>query len=505
MQLRDGSSLTAVLVTIGWLLCPEAGRAQPVASAVDPSAGDPPRPPREGREGREPIVAPAPRPVREPTATDVAGAPIPGQESGRLDRDDDHDSPQRLIGRGFLFLPRIAIMAAVAPIRAGIWANAHYRIDERAHDTLFNKPRTMGLYPTLGYASSYGVTIGARFVDRDLFGGGEQLSFTAMAGGQFRRLFEASFRTGDLPGERVHLELKGLYDRRSKERFYGIGNGDEAREGGAEGTPIDPRIDPTSVETRYGQQLLRATAIADLRIAGDLHLLGSGALSRFLISRGEGGPPIDEVYLPDALVGWSGTDDVYTELELHWDSRRSVSAWEPRPIYTAGWFAGAYGGRVHRLDGGPDFWRYGGEVQRFMRIGRGPRVIAARVHAEAVSGSRGEVPFYLLPGLGGSRLLRGYETERFRDRIAAVGSLDYEWDLSQLFSARLFADAGRVYASADELTAEGLRVAYGVGIDMHTQSSFWLRTSLASSIDGGVFLNLTFEPVFEIPRRAEQR
>jgi len=43
-----------------------------------------------------------------------------------------------------------------------------------------------------------------------------------------------------------------------------------------------------------------------------------------------------------------------------------------------------------------------------------------------------------------------------------------------------------------------------VGLDAHTERSFWLRTSLASSIDGGIFLYLSFEPVFEVGRRVEQ-
>jgi len=132
-------------------------------------------------------------------------------------------------------------------------------------------------------------------------------------------------------------------------------------------------------------------------------------------------------------------------------------------------------------------------------------VLAARAHVEGVTGARGEVPFFELPALGGTKLLRGYPTERFRDRIAAVGSLDYQWDLSQLFSARVFADVGRVYASTHELALSGMRLGYGVGLDVHTQTRFWLRGSIASSIDGGVFLDLSFEPVFAVDHRVERR
>jgi len=493
----------SVTIAIGSvLLCPKLGQTQPVAS-VDPSVAEPP-----SRRTREPIVVPAPTPAREPTAADVAGAPLPGQESGRLDKLDGGDSPPRLIGRGFLLLPRVAVRAAFAPIRGAIWMNERYRVRDHAHDAMFNKPGTMGLYPTAGLQSGFGITLGARFVHRDLLGERERFSAMAAAGGRFRRAFELSFRSGDRFGDRLRLELKGEHDRRPKERFFGIGNGDEMAEPPPDALiemPVDALADPTAVPARYRQQLSRATGIADAWIASDLHLRGAGAVTDFQVGRSEGSAPIDEVYRPESLVGLRGARFAYTELELRWDGRRAVSPWEPRPVYSGGLFAGVYGGRTTRLDGGADFWRYGGDVQHFLRVGRGPRVIATRAHLDALTGSREEVPFFDLPQLGGDKLLRGYATERFRDRIAAVASIDYQWDLSQLFSARVFTDVGRVYESADDLTLAGLRVGYGVGIDAHNRSSFWLRTSLASSIDGGIFLNLSLEPVYDVDSRVERR
>ncbi|HWO25946.1 MAG TPA: BamA/TamA family outer membrane protein [Kofleriaceae bacterium] len=479
------------------MLCPETGHTQPVASTVEPPA----RPARD-----QTVIEPTPQPAPEPTAADVAGAPVPGQESGRLDRIDGGDSTPRLIGRGFLFLPKVAIQAALAPIRAGIWANERYHLFDRAQGVMFNEPGTMGLYPRVGLESGFGVNVGAKFVHRDLFGAREHLGLSASTGGRFRREFEVSLRSGKRFGEHVKLSLKGEHDRRPRERFFGIGNHDEVP------VPIEPLDaldtsggEPIAVETRYRQQLLRGTAVAEVHVARDLHVFASGALTDFEVGRSEDGPPIDEVYMSESLVGWGGARLAYSELELRWDSRRALSSWEPKPVYSGGWLASVYGGRAHRLDAGPDYWRYGADLQRFFRLARGPRVLAARAHVEAVSGAQGEVPFFELPELGGAKLLRGYETERFRDRIAAVGSLDYQWDLSQMFSARLFTDVGRVYASADELALTGLRVGYGAGLDLHTRSSFWLRSSIASSIDGGIFLNLAFEPAFELDRRVEQR
>jgi hypothetical protein len=496
---RPRSSLpriAAAAAIAGSLLGPATGRAQSLAS-IDPKAdpmADPIAAPPTGEPLAEPAPTPAPipapPPARELTAADVAGAPVPGQESGRLDPIDDGDGAARWIGRGFLFVPRLALQATFAPVRAGIWANERYRLRDRAEDLLFNDARTMGIYPTIGLESGFGARFGARFVHRDLLGAREHFALAAQAGGRYRESVLASLRTGErIAGGRVRLELEAEYDRRPKERFFGIGN-------------LDGELAP---EARYRQRLARAVAVAGVRIAGPLHLRGASALTDLEVARSDEGPPIDEQYPMDAQRGWPGARHAYGELELVWDGRRPVSSWEPRPLPAAGWYAGAYGGRIHRLDGGADFWRYGADVQHFLRLGRGPRVLAARAHVEAVSGARADVPFFELPALGGSTLLRGYPTERFRDRIAALGSLDYQWDLSQILSARVFTDVGRVFASAGDLEPRGLRVGYGVGLEAHSRRSFWLRTSLATSIDGGVFLNLSFDPVFELDGRVERR
>jgi hypothetical protein len=489
--------LAAPAAIAGGLLCPVTGHTQPIVSSTDPR----PRPVRD-----ESGLAPAPAAEREPTAADVTGAPAPGAESGRLDRIDGGDSAPRLVARGFLYLPKLAVQVAMAPVRAGIWANDRYRIVDHTWGVLFNDPGTIGLYPTARLESGFGVTLGARLIHRDLFGDREKLSLRASVGGRFRQAFGASLRSGERFGDRLSLELEGEYDRRPNERFYGIGNRDEARSLPDPAMPMDALDDTMSLEVRHRQQLARASAIADVHVAGPLHVLGAGALTDLRVGRGEDGPPIDEVYRPETLIGWDGARHIYTELELRLDSRRAASPWEPRPVVSGGGLASVYGGRVHRIDGGgPDFWRYGALLQRFVRLARGPRVLAARAHVEGVTGARGELPFFELPALGGAKLLRGYPTERFRDRLAAIGSLDYQWDLSQLCSARVFADVGRVYASADELALSGLRLGYGIGLDLHTQTRFWLRGSIASSIDGGVFLDLAFEPVFEIDHRVERR
>jgi hypothetical protein len=239
---------------------------------------------------------------------------------------------------------------------------------------------------------------------------------------------------------------------------------------------------------------------------GPFYVRGQSALVDFNYDATDSAP-IDELYPMEELVGFmAGDRHAYNELELRIDTRRNGSDWEVPAVKSTGGLIAVFGGRVKALDEGADYWRVGADLQRLFRLGRGPRVLTLRAYGEGVSEGRDLVPFTALPRLGGKTMLRGYEQDRFRDRVAAVGTIEYSWDLSKELSANLFVDAGRVATSAREWTKDGpLRVGYGIGLEAHTDKSFILRTMLATSIDGGIFLNMAFDPVFESDTRVERR
>ena len=468
---------------------PEQASATP-PHAITETAGKPER-------------VPVDRPVgRELTAADVAGAPLPGDEAGRSDRGDGGDSALRLGLRGALFVPKVAADVVLTPVRVSAWALDRYHLAELYDRVFFNDALTIGLVPTAAFESGFGITAGARFVDRDLFGAREHLSIQAAAGGRYRQVYKASLRSGDRLGDRLAVELDGQYELRAQDPFYGIGNHDDSARPPA---PVDPLVDPTAVDTRYRERIARVAGVIDVRLIDQFHVRSSSELTDRTFSASDTGVPIDQVYDPAMLVGYGGVRYAYSELELRFDDRRRANVLEPNPFYSVGSLAAVFGGRIHRLDGAPDYWRYGVDLQHFVRLAEGPRVLAFRVHGEAVSGTLAEVPFTELPQLGGSGDLRGYSTDRFRDRVAAVGSTEYEWDLSNQVSASVFVDAGRVFPSLRDLAADHLRVGYGVALQGHTTNSFVLQGSLASSIDGGLFLNLSFNPVFNLDERVRRR
>ena len=485
----------ALIVALAIIVVAGVARGEPIDITTDPVIA-PAEPDVE-----LPAIPEAP-PARDYTAAEVSHAQAPGAESGRID-DESGDSWLRVAGRTGLFVPKLAVVVALSPVRGLVWVNDRYQLEQLYFRVFFNADRTIGLYPTATYESGFGASAGARFVDRDVFGQLEHFAIAATTGAvtgePYREEFLASFNTGHRLGRHLVLGIEANFNRRPSDPFYGIGNGDLVSQ---PSRVIDPVMDPTAFETYLRYQEERVAMSSDVRVFDHVHVLASGALTELAFSRSASGVPIDMVYDSAGLVGFTtGVRHLYGELELRWDTRRRVSQFEPKGVHSSGSLVAAFAGRVDQLDGGADFWRYGCELQHFFRIAKGPRALVLRFHGEGVTGSLDQVPFVELPELGGGAFLRGYPFERFRDRVAAFGSVQYEWDVSHLADAYIFADAGRVFRSLDNVGFSDMRLGFGIGAEVHSDVGFLFEATIASSIDGGVFLSASFNPVLDARAR----
>jgi hypothetical protein len=430
---------------------------------------------------------------------DVAGAPLPGQESGRVaGSTNTGGSLVREIARGVLFLPKVIVEALLLPVRGGVWVFDRFQFGHHYHSVFYNHERTLGVVPAVTYQTGYGFMVGARLVATDVFGSHEHLEIGGAYGGNYRARAGAWLDSGDRLGRRLMLRAGGNFDRFADLPFYGVGNAALVR---APPMQVDPRTDDIAVETFYRYQELRAWFGADLRVLDDLRVIGSGAVARLRYAPPTRGTPNDAVYDPAGLVGLEqDLDHLYGELELRWDRRAiSAPAWETTK-YTTGWLASVFAGRVHQLDERGDFTHYGADVQVFLHFGLAPRMLVLRLLAEGVAGSLDVVPIPELPYLGGD-VLRGYPFARFRDRVSAVGTAQYEWDLSSYMNAFVFVDAGRVYPSLDAVSLRGMRVGYGGGLALHRGADFLVAGALASSVDGGLFVTATLTPLWDVRPR----
>ncbi len=467
--------------------------AEPTPTPVDRPAVAPP--------------SPAPRdPVHD--ARSVADAPLPTQASG-LARGEPKSAANRwrVLPRALLAVPRLAIEIVDAPIRGALWTYDTYSLDKRAYWLLYSEDGTAALLPVFDVSSDFGVTGGARFFHRDLLGKHERLSVRASYGGLYWQQYSATVSTGDRFG-RIRIDTTGEFEIDPRERFFGIGNGDEV---GAPATPTDAYQDLAAIDSRFRQTIGRLFARMRIGIAGALSArLSTGALWKRFARSSPGdideGDDIAEHYLTDQLPGFErGAAYTYNEIELRHDTRRAASSWEPDALPSTGWLLAGYVGLARGFDRAPtDYERYGVDLQRYFRIAANPRVLVLRGVAEAVAGEESDIPFSDLPRLGGSYLLRGYARDRFRDRAMAMAAAEYQFDLGSSFAGFLFSDVGRVFPSFTEATTRDLRLGFGGGVQLHGRHSYLGRLELASSLDKDLFLHVTLDPVYQPRMRLER-
>jgi hypothetical protein len=93
-----------------------------------------------------------------------------------------------------------------------------------------------------------------------------------------------------------------------------------------------------------------------------------------------------------------------------------------------------------------------------------------------------QVPFYLLPALGGDDTLRGYYDYRFHDRDLLVANVESRWALFSGIEAAAFVDAGNVAARVGDLNLD--KWSYGVGIRAHSRTATLARLDVGHSTEG---------------------
>lgn len=469
-----------------------AGAGGPEADGLFPDAAVP----AEGAVAEVPPVATRPPPLPE-QANGIAVPEAPGIGE-RL----------RWIPRVALFVPRWAFWTIAQPFRLGAWAYERYSLRARVKGALFNVDETFGVYPVAGYTTDYGFNLGARFVHHDLFGHDEHLKLRANFGGEFQQAYGIELKSGNI-AERVRAGIESRYERRPRERFFGIGNANELPEPPA--MPLDPTLADAAISSRFRENLIRVVATVDVKLLGPISFHGSGALALREFSNADGQEEaIMTRFDTTRLVGFEdGVKNVYFDGELAYDTRRPSSPWQTQVIDATGWLLSAHLGRAKGVDGDPSaYTRYGGEVQRYFDLYRGSRTLALRLLVDGITGSDGltdgKISFIDLPRLGGAEYLRGYPENRFRDRAVALATVEYTWDLGNYLGGFLFTDAGRTVHTWSQLDTnlDDLHVGFGGGVEIHTDKSFVLRGQLAFSREGDAYIQLALSPAFGRRERA---
>ena len=125
------------------------------------------------------------------------------------------------------------------------------------------------------------------------------------------------------------------------------------------------------------------------------------------------------------------------------------------------------------------------EVQQYFPLFNARRVIALRGRSELTYKNPGQtVPFYMQPYLGGSNDLRGFRPYRFYDDNMLVFNGEYRYEIFAGMDMALFADAGKVFHSKNQLNLHDLEGSYGFGLRFNARNSVFMRIDVGFSHEG---------------------
>ena len=189
--------------------------------------------------------------------------------------------------------------------------------------------------------------------------------------------------------------------KRSDLNYYGVG--------------YDAGFDTPQGEltTEYESKVLAFKPILLWRVAGDFFAGINGDLNRLDaddIAPGMAQDPVFQEFGDSYLSSGLG-------LSLSYDSRDvTVNAWSGRLLefHTTHY--------LEELGSDNRFDLYSLDYREYIQISRPGRTLALRAYGQF---GDGDIPWSMLPSVGGSRSLRGYEKGRFRDRTVVMGIAEY--------------------------------------------------------------------------------
>jgi len=276
---------------------------------------------------------------------------------------------------------------------------------------------------------------------------------------------EAEFVAPRLFQRRGQLTVLGGWREATQAPFYGFGT-------------ANSKDDRTSFDFKQPYTQAALTLWPTRRF---MVLKGGVGWTRWKLAPGEGTfPSVEEVYTPATLPGLAAeTTYIHSTGTVGFD-------WRPSAGYARR--GGYYGVTVQDYNDRDDalgFNQVNYEVIQHLPILREAWVVSLHGLAKTAYGkSDQQVPFFLLPALGGGDTLRGFSTKRFTDRNSLLLQAEWRISVSRFLDTAVFYDAGKVAARAKDLDLNGLKSDYGFGLRFHGPFFTPLRVELARSNEG---------------------
>ena len=277
------------------------------------------------------------------------------------------------------------------------------------------------------------------------------------------------------------LETEFLAPRlfRRQARVSVIGGWREATQVGFYGTGIETAKDD---RVNYGFKQLYGLGVLEFRPQNRFVVLRAGTeASQWEQTPGSGNrPSVEEVYSPEALVGLGQKITfVHSHAIVGVDTR-------PSPGYARrGGFYGITFRDFTDTGGEYGFKQIDYEAIHHVPLVREAWVLSFRAAASTTGSKDGQqIPFFMLPSIGGGSSLRGYGSWRFRDRNSLLLQAEWRVMVNRYIDTALFYDTGKVTAHTRDLNLQDLRDDYGIGFRFHGPLATPLRIDLAKSHEG---------------------
>ncbi len=280
---------------------------------------------------------------------------------------------------------------------------------------------------------------------------------------------EAEFLAPRMFNRRAELQVIGGWREATQVGFYGVG-------------PDSALEDETNYlfQQPYGSALF--TIFPNRRF---FMLRGGAEFSQWKQEPGEGTTPsVEEKYTPATLPGVGAkVDYLHTQGSIGLDGRTS-------PGYSR---RGAYlAATLHDYKDQDD--NFGFQIAEYEGIAHLPIlretwVLSFRARMQHANEKDGQqIPFFMLPALGGGSTLRGYASWRFRDQNSLLLQAEWRIMVNRYLDMAFFYDAGKVEASTKNINLDNLQDDFGFGLRFHGPFTTPLRIELAHSRESNIRL-----------------
>jgi hypothetical protein len=256
---------------------------------------------------------------------------------------------------------------------------------------------------------------------------------------------------------------------------------------------------PDSLESdrsEYRLKSLDAIGYANVRPAKWLTIGGRAGWLRSPTLLEPGGKfrrdyPATEMVFPDEapFARAAQPDYLHGELSVTADTRDHRSHPHLGGLYRGAWIRFA-----DRAGGDFSFQRFEAEGAHFVATDDSQVTVAA--HGWLVASDTAEaheIPFYLMPSLGGSNTLRAFPNYRFHDRHFVVANVELRLAMLAHVDAVMFVDAGNVAARMADLNFD--KRSIGLGLRVHSGTATFARLDVAAGPDGWRFTISTSDPL----------